>query len=87
MTTMVLDSNTVDDDDDLAGRVTVTCWERPPVGKALQGEAFPSVSGRVAWLAGWSVSWEGKQDGAGVSKFSSGEKEEEQASIVWKCWI
>lgn len=45
---MVLDNNAVDDDDDLAGRVAVTCWERPPVGKALQGEAFPSVSGRVA---------------------------------------
>lgn len=29
-------------------RHTVTCWERPPVGKSLQREAFPSISNRVA---------------------------------------
>lgn len=38
----------------------VTCRKRPSVGKSLQGEAFPSVS---SWLAGWGISWEGKQEG------------------------
>ncbi len=62
---------------------TVTCWKRPPVWKTLQGEAFPSVSSRVAWLAGWSVSWVGKQEGGGVS--TAGKEEEETAlSAVWK---
>ena len=47
---------------------TVTWLERPPVGKSLQCEAFPSVSNRVAWLAGGSIDWVGKQEGAVVSR-------------------
>lgn len=42
--------------------IAVTCGKRPPVGKSLQGEMLPSINSRVAWLAGWSVSYVAKRD-------------------------
>lgn len=61
-----------------AGRAAVTCRKRPPVWKSLQGEAFPSISRWVAWLVGWSISWVGKPEGAGVSTAGTEEEEEEE---------